>query len=282
MQTHHQAGETAPVQAAAWPGQAAARPDIDPPAGPRQAAHRCMPTDADVRPFVPLVRTLARQLRARLPASVETGDLVQAGLLGLVDAFGRYDGRPGVRFTTYATRRIRGAMLDELRRVDWLSRSDRQQGRELAEARRHLLLQLHRAPTEGETAAALGLPLAELQGLQDRTGSPALVSFEDLAGPNGGDFLDHHTADTGPDLVDQVDRRRQCQAVAAAIHQLPARLQRLLSLLYADDLSTTEAAAVLGVTHSRVSQLHRQALDQVRTVLRTAPAATSTPNTERA
>ncbi|MFM2059034.1 MAG: polymerase sigma factor FliA [Pseudomonadota bacterium] len=276
MTTTHKTGETAPVQAAALTAMCMAAPAA---ASAGTAPQRAtMPTDAEIRPFVPLVRTLARQLRARLPASVEADDLMQAGLIGLAEAFGRYDARPGVRFQTFAAQRIRGAMLDQIRAVDWLSRGDRRQLRDLEGARHYLLLQLGRAPTERETAAEMGLPLADLQRLSDRSAGPWLVSFEDLPGQDGTDFLDHHAADAGHDQADAFEHNHRRQAVAAAIRHLPERQQQVLALMVGDGLTATEAAAVLGVTVSRVCQVHRQAIDQLRAVLGTS----STSNTERA
>lgn len=214
-------------------------------------------TGADIAPFFPLVRGLARGLRARLPASVELDDLVQVGLIGLADALGRFDAAQGVKFETFASVRIRGAMLDELRGGDWMSRGDREHQRAIEAARSTLAHQLGRAPSEGETARQLGLSLADYQRQRDRVCDTAQACAEDM----------DHMADPGPDLVDRLDSARLRQALATAITRLPERHQQVLALVHDDGLRQVEAAAVLDVSPSRVCHLHRQAVERLRGLL---------------
>ncbi|MBK6852109.1 MAG: RNA polymerase sigma factor FliA [Burkholderiales bacterium] len=231
-------------------------------------------TGADVAPFVPLVQSLARRMRSRLPASVELDDLTQAGLLGLADALGRFDAGQGIQFEAYATPRIRGAMLDELRGADWVSRGDRKLQRGIATAQHQLTHKLGRAPTEGETANELRMSLAEFQRLRGKLATAQFVRIDDMDGETAGAFVDRHAADHAADPADSLAEHRKRLAVAEAIKALPEREQLVLSLLIDEGMQSQEVAAVLGVTPSRVSQVYRQAVDKLRCVLVPASAMT--------
>ncbi|WP_310385885.1 sigma-70 family RNA polymerase sigma factor, partial [Roseateles sp.] len=143
-----------------------------------------------IRQYSPLVRRLAHQMIAKLPANIEIDDLIQVGLIGLTDALSRFDIGQGVQFETFATQRIRGAMLDELRGGDWMSRGSRRQQREIESAVRKLEQQLGRAPLESEIAVQMGVPLEEYQDLLGKVRGTQLVYLEDMAGDEGDeDFL---------------------------------------------------------------------------------------------
>ncbi len=234
-------------------------------------------TGADVARFVPLVQGLARQLRARLPASVEIDDLTQAGMLGLADALGRFDAGRGIQFEAFATPRIRGAMLDELRGADIVSRGDRKLQRDIAAAQQQLERTLGRAPTEGETATEMGLSLAKFQHLRGRVAVAQLVRIDDMDGEAGGAFIDRHAADHAPDPADGLAEHRKRLAVVEAIKALPEREQLVLSLLIDEGMQGQEVAAVLGVSPSRVSQIYRAAVDSLRCLL--VPALITTGGT---
>ncbi len=231
-------------------------------------------TGPAIAPFVPLVQGLARQMCARLPASVELDDLTQAGMLGLADALGRFDAGRGIQFEAFATPRIRGAMLDELRCADWVSRGDRKLQRDIATAQHQLTNKLGRAPTEGETANELRLSLAELQRLRGKLATAQLVRIDDMDGETAGAFIDRHAADHAPDPADSLAEQRKRLAVVEAIKALPERDQLVLSLLIDEGMQSQEVAAVLSVTPSRVSQVYRQAVDKLRCVLVPASAMT--------
>jgi RNA polymerase sigma factor for flagellar operon FliA len=222
--------------------------------------------------YAPLVRRLALQLMARLPASVELDDLIQAGMLGLLDASTRYQDGHGAKFETFASQRIRGAMLDELRANDWVPRGLRQSARGVEDAIRSLGHQLGRAPAEAEVAAAMGLPLQQYQELLQEMQGCQLVYFEDYQQEEGdASFIDQHAAGVmdaaanGP--LEQLVESRFRHLLVAAIEALPERDRLLLSLYYEQDLNLREIGAVLEVSQSRVCQLHSQAISRLRASL---------------
>jgi RNA polymerase sigma factor for flagellar operon FliA len=219
----------------------------------------------------PLVRRLALQLIARLPASVELDDLIQVGMLGLLDAAEKYQDDQGAKFETYASQRIRGAMLDELRANDWVSRGLRKSSRSVSTAVRAQEQKLGRAPSESEIAQELQLPLEAYQQLLQEIHGCQLVYYEDFdrgdSESRENSFLDRQDhgnralADEPLTQLLQGDFRRQ---LVAAIGQLPEREQLLLSLYYEEELNLREIGAVLDVTQSRVCQLHSQAINRLR------------------
>ena len=216
--------------------------------------------------YMPLVRRQALTLQVRLPASIELDDLIQAGMVGLLEALGRFDAAQGATFATFASQRIRGAMMDELRTRDWLPRSVRRSARAMDEAVRRLEQQLGRAPDEGEIARDLDMPLSDYQQLLNDTNSGQLLPFEELVveggEPSGGDASNR--------LFDQLLGAQQRQALIEAIEALPEREKLLMALYYQEEMNLKEVGAVLGVTESRVSQLHSQAVSRLRARLHDA------------
>jgi len=226
-------------------------------------------SNAMLRQYSPLVRRLAHQMIAKLPANVEIDDLIQAGMIGLNDALARFDASQGVQFETFATQRIRGAMLDELRGNDWMSRGDRKHQRQIEAAVHKLEHQLGRPPQENEIAAELGMKLGDYQDLLTKVRGTQLVYLEDMSGDEGEeDFLDRHMVDHDANPLGVLADRRMREALVAAINDLPEREQYIMSMYYEHDMNLKEIAAVLGVTESRVCQLHSQAITRLRTRLR--------------
>jgi RNA polymerase sigma factor FliA len=222
-----------------------------------------------LKQYSPLVRRLAHQMIAKLPANVEIDDLVQVGMIGLNDALSRFDPGQGVQFETFATQRIRGAMLDELRGSDWMSRGDRKHQRSIETAVRKLEHTLGRAPSETEIAAELGMKLPEYQELLGKVRGTQLVYLEDMSGDDGDDdYLDRHMADADANPLSRLSDRRMREALVAAIENLPEREQYVMSMYYEHDMNLKEIAAVLGVTESRVCQLHSQSIARLRTRMR--------------
>lgn len=222
-----------------------------------------------IKQYSPLVRRLAHQMIAKLPANVEVDDLIQVGLIGLTDALSRFDAEQGVQFETFATQRIRGAMLDELRGGDWMSRGTRRQQREIEAAVHKVEQRLGRAPSEAEIAAEMGLALADYQELLGKVRGTQLVYLEDMSGDDGdNDYLDRHVADDSANPVAQLQDHRMRQALVAAIKNLPEREQFVMSMYYEHDMNLKEIAAVLKVTESRVCQLHSQSIARLRVKLR--------------
>ncbi|QHD48304.1 RNA polymerase sigma factor FliA [Vreelandella aquamarina] len=210
--------------------------------------------------YMPLVRRQALTLQVRLPASIELDDLIQAGMVGLLEALGRFDAAQGATFATFASQRIRGAMMDELRTRDWLPRSVRRSARAMDDAVRRLEQRLGRPPEEGEIARELEMPLSEYQQLLNDTNSGQLLPFEELVADGGepaGDDAQHRPFDQ---LLDEQQR----QTLIEAIEALPEREKLLMALYYQEEMNLKEVGAVLGVTESRVSQLHSQAVSRLR------------------
>jgi len=226
-------------------------------------------SDALLKQYSPLVRRLAHQMIAKLPANVEIDDLIQVGMIGLNDALGRFDVGQGVQFETFATQRIRGAMLDELRGSDWMSRGNRRQQREIEAAVRALEQKLGRAPQESEIAAQMGVALETYRDTLTKVRGTQLVYLEDMSGDEGGDdFLDRHVADEGANPLAMLQDQRMREALVEAIKHLPEREQFVMSMYYEHDMNLKEIAAVLKVTESRVCQLHSQSIARLRVKLR--------------
>jgi len=217
---------------------------------------------------MPLVKRLAHHMKAKLPPSVEVDDLVQAGMIGLLDAISRYEETHGAQFETYAVLRIRGAMLDELRTSDWLPRSMRQNMRKIEAAMSALQQKLGHAPSESEVAKSLKLSLSDYQDMLSDGGGHQLVYYEDFHGEDGNDsFLDRYAVDDADPLRSLLDGDFR-QAVIDAIDALPPREKMLMGLYYEEELNLKEIGAVMGVSESRVSQLHTQAVARLRASLR--------------
>lgn len=217
---------------------------------------------------MPLVKRLAHHMKAKLPPSVEVDDLVQAGMIGLLDAISRYEETHGAQFETYAVLRIRGAMLDELRNSDWLPRSVRQNMRKIETAMQTLQQKLGHPPTESEVAKSLKMSLADYQEMLSDGGGHQLVYYEDFHDDDGNDsFLDRYAVDESDPLSSLLEGDFR-QAVIDAIDHLPEREKILMSLYYEEEMNLKEIGAVMGVSESRVSQLHTQAVSRLRATLR--------------
>lgn len=218
--------------------------------------------------YAPLVRRLGLQLVAKMPASVDLDDLIQAGMIGLLDAANRYKEDQGAQFETYASQRIRGAMLDELRSNDWLPRSLRRTSREVEMAVHQVEQRLGRAASETEVAGHLNMPLDEYQSmLQDLHGSQ-LIYYEDFdRSAEDEPFLDRYCVDHTDPLSALLDDSLR-GALVEAIDRLPEREKLLMSLYYERGMNLREIGAVMEVSESRVCQLHSQAVARLRTRLR--------------
>ena len=218
----------------------------------------------------PLVKRLAHQMKAKLPPSVEVDDLIQAGMIGLLDAVNRYEETHGAQFETYAVQRIRGSMLDELRSSDWLPRSMRQNMRKIEIAMNTLQQKLGRAPLETEVAKQLKMSLAEYQDLLSESGGHQLVYYEDFHDTTEGNehFLDRYCTDLSDNPLQSLLNAGFRDAVIRAIEALPDREKILMGLYYEQEMNLKEIGAVMGVSESRVSQLHSQAIARMRAYLR--------------
>lgn len=213
-----------------------------------------------------LVKRIAYHLIARLPASVDVEDLIQAGMIGLLDASHQFNASQGASFETYAGIRIRGAMLDEIRRNDWAPRSVHRKAREISEKMHEVEQRMGRNATDSEVANALGLDLNEYhQHLQDSTGHQ-LFSLDDFT--DNDETQAHPISDALPAPDKEVQDDDFQAALVQAIDSLPDRERLLMSLYYNDELNLKEIGEVLGVSESRVSQIHSQTVLRLRSKLR--------------
>jgi len=206
------------------------------------------------------VERVARRLARKLPAHVDLDDLISAGMIGLVEAADRFDPDRGEKFETFAEFRIRGAMLDELRSRDSLSRDMRRICRELQEATSNLANQLGRAPSEAEMAGFMGLSVDEIRARQAKVSGASVIGFDD-ADPT---FLDHTADEKALDPCEAAARRELYDQLCDHIESLPQRMQQVLALYYCEGLNLKDIGAVLGVTESRVCQLHGEATKRLR------------------
>ncbi|WP_461482329.1 RNA polymerase sigma factor FliA [Porticoccus sp.] len=220
--------------------------------------------DALIEQYLPEVRRIALSLQVRLPASIELNDLIQAGVVGLIESMGRFDQSVGASFSTFASQRIRGAMIDELRTRDWMPRSVRRRARDMDACIRHLEQQLGRPPVEREIAEALEMSMEEYRQLLSDTNSGDLLPLDDLIGARvDEEFGETRSSSPFEELLDSQQRERLVEAIDA----LPEREKILMSLYYQKEMNLKEIGVIMGVTESRVCQLHSQAVSRLRSKL---------------
>ena len=226
--------------------------------------------NAMIRQYQPLVRRLAHHMMAKLPANVQVDDLIQVGLIGLSDALSRYEAGQGAQFETFATQRIRGAMLDELRENDWMSRGSRKSQKDIEQALHRLEHRLGRTPLESEIATEMGMSLSDYQSLLGKVRGTQLVYLEDMGRGQDDDdsFLDRHMADSDADPLNLLGDQRLRESLVAAIKLLPEREQLIMSMYYEQNMNLKEIALVMNVTESRVCQLHSQSIARLRAKMR--------------
>lgn len=220
-----------------------------------------------VREYLPLVRRIGMKLVTKMPPSVLLDDLIQAGLIGLLDASVRYDAREDATFETYASSRIRGAMLDEVRTTDWMSRGLRKTARDVEAAIQKLEQSLKRSPMEAEVAQQLSLALTDYQRLLQDIHGVQLIYYEDFDTSEDDFFLDKVIVDRADPLKVLSDAGLRA-AVIDAIENLPEREKLIMSLYYERNMNLKEVGATLDVSESRACQLHAQAITRMRARLR--------------
>jgi RNA polymerase sigma factor FliA len=224
-------------------------------------------SDSLVRQYTPLVKRIAHHMIARLPASVQLDDLVQAGMMGLLDAASRFDEAQGIQFETFAAQRVRGAMLDELRESDWLPRSARKAQRDIDSAMQKVQQRERRAATESEVAREMNVPLSQYQQLLSDARGSQLVHIDELQGDDES-FFERNLPDERDEPSAKLADKRFKKALVEQIGTLPEREKLMMSLYYEEELNFREIAAVLGVTESRVCQMHSQAVSRLRVGLK--------------
>ncbi len=211
-----------------------------------------------VRHYAPKIRFLALRLKVKLPKNIELTELISAGTLGLLEALGKFQASLHIRFETYAENRIRGAMLDELRRLDWFPRSLRQRVRQLDQAVWQIEHEKGRPPTLEELKEHTGLPEKEISQGLEALQNQLCISLDAIQDSLAGDGTPEGEPYKNTALTEMVDR------VAALIDTLTPREKLVLSLYYSDELNMRETADIMGITEGRVSQLHTQALTRLR------------------
>jgi RNA polymerase sigma factor for flagellar operon FliA len=223
-----------------------------------------------VHKYLHLVKYVAGRISVNLPPNVELNDLVNDGILGLIDAIEKYDDARGVKFETYAITRINGAILDALRSLDWVPRAVRQRARELERAYQELEAQFGRVPSEDELAVKMGITRKELDHLMQRVRGTAVLSLEEFL-PNEKGYeipLVDTLKDSGNDVTSAVEQREVRAALVTAVEELPPQERTVISLYYFDGLTLKEIKSALNVSESRVSQIHAQAVIHLRQKLR--------------
>src|SRR5882762_6929852 len=225
---------------------------------------------------LPDVRYIARRIHDRLPSHVPFDDLVHAGILGLIDAVDKFDPRKNVQLKSYASFRIRGAILDSLRQMDWSPRNLRRQSRRIEDANRELSAELNRAPSEPELAERLGLPLTEFQRLLGELRGLDLGSLQAQFEANGGDELTSVVATRAEENPFELTLRSQIRVLlATAIDELDEKERQVLGLYYLEEMTMKEVGAILGIGESSVSQVHTAALIRLRCRLQVSISSSS-------
>ena len=217
--------------------------------------------------YTPLIKYIACRLAVRVPPSIEIDDLMNSGIIGLIDAIEKFDPKRSVKFRTYAEFRIKGAMLDELRSLDWVPRSLRQKIHQLEEVHVKLEQKLGRPASEDEMAGTLGIKIDEYYTIVNQASGVNLVSLMDLgyASENGKEkVLDFFVNGRREDPALQLRIKEIEEIVAGAIDELPKKQRLVVALYYYEELTMKEVGMILGITESRVSQIHTQAVIQLR------------------
>jgi len=226
-------------------------------------------TDQMLKQHSGLVKKMAYQLKAKLPSCVELDDLVQAGMIGLMDAIQRYEDNHGAQFETYASQRVRGAMLDELRGADWLPRGIRKNMRDIEVAVQQLEQKFGRPPTESEIAKHMNFTLEDYYDVLSDCQGHQLIYCEDFQDDDGGEhFLDRYVDDDTSDPVKSLLESDFREALIDSIDHLPEREKMLMGLYYEQELNLKEIGAIMSVSESRVCQLHSQAVARLRASMR--------------
>ena len=225
-----------------------------------------------IKRYSPMIKYVANRIAMRLPPHIEVDDLISVGVLGLMDAISKYDSSRGAKFKTYAEFRVRGAILDELRSMDWVPRSIRQKASQVDKVVQGLQAKLRRQPEDEEVAKEMGLSLDQFHETLNETKSIPIFSLEDLGiAKESGDqqsLLDCLAGKADADPQTQIRLVELKEIIAKAIDALPEKERLMVSLYYYEELTMKEIGAVLDITESRVSQIHSKAVYRLRTKLK--------------
>jgi RNA polymerase sigma factor for flagellar operon FliA len=221
--------------------------------------------DALINETLPLIKHIAHRVATRLPSNIELQDLINAGVLGLLDAIDKFEPERNVKFKTYAEVRIRGAILDSLRNLDWAPRSLRKKSRDLERTYADLSQKLGRPATDEEMSEAMGADLEDFHALVDQLHGLTIGSFENLSdGEDSDSYLNYYPDDGSNDPFTRFQSSELTQLLVDAIEDLPEKERLVLSLYYYEEFTMKEIGSLLGVNESRVSQLHTKAMLRLR------------------
>ena len=222
--------------------------------------------------YSPMIKYVANRIAMRLPPHIEVDDLISVGVLGLMDAISKYDSSRGAKFKTYAEFRVRGAILDELRAMDWVPRSIRQKASSVDKVVQSLQMKLSRSPEDQEVAKEMGVSLEQFHATLNETKSIPVFSLDDLGiAKDSGEqqsLLDCLAGKADADPQTQIRLTELKEIIAKAIDTLPEKERLMVSLYYYEELTMKEIGAVLEITESRVSQIHSKAVYRLRTKLK--------------
>ena len=225
-----------------------------------------------IKRYSPMIKYVANRIAMRLPPHIEVDDLISVGVLGLMDAISKYDSSRGAKFKTYAEFRVRGAILDELRAMDWVPRSIRQKASNVDKVVQTLQAKLSRSPEDEEVAKEMGISLDQFHDTLNETKSIPIFSLEDLGiAKESGEqqsLLDCLAGKADADPQTQIRLIELKEIIAKAIDALPEKERLMVSLYYYEELTMKEIGAVLEITESRVSQIHSKAVYRLRTKLK--------------
>lgn len=223
-----------------------------------------------IREFTHVIRAMAHRVAFRLPAYLDAEDLISVGMIGLMDAMDKYDSSREAKFKTYAEFRIRGAMLDEIRSMDWVPRSVHERIGTLQKTHTTLLNRLGRPPSDEEVASELNMPMEELDDFLSRARGAVMISIDDLGlqEPDGHKVVKMLADTHHPDPLSCLVNEREREAVAEAIRDLPEKERLVLTLYYYEELTMKEIGELLKVTESRVCQIHTKAIVRLKAHLR--------------
>lgn len=222
--------------------------------------------------YLPLVRNVAARMAMGFPRSVELSDLINTGVIGLIEAFGNYDPDRGVKFETYAVPRIRGAILDELRALDWVPRSTRAKSREIDRAMTSLENKLGRSPEKTELASHMNITMEELHVALDDVSSTNMLSLDEIVYPDDDNRqvprieTIHDT--TGNSVLGEIEKGELRSFLVVAMDRLTAQEKLVVALYYYEELTLKEIGEVMSISESRVSQIHTRAVKKLRTMVR--------------
>lgn len=225
-----------------------------------------------IKSYLPLVKKVVHRLSGRLPKDVDISEMLNSGIIGLVDALEKYDPKHETNFATYAQFRIRGAILDSFRSQDWLPRSLRFKTHKIEAAYHRIEQKLGRPATDEEVAQELGLSVEELQQLLGEVGSVVMISFEELGFGHGEERFqaDEWMASKSPDPLNKLLGGEKVSLIARALDRLPEKERLVISLYFYEELNLKEIGEILGVTESRASQIRSRALFRLKNYLRNA------------